>query len=204
MDEIEADIQTKSIERVKSVVIDEPVKPKPKKERTQAQKEAFEKARLKRAENLARKKKEAQETLTNEYDDNEDIASQTCPQPEPQVVKPAPKRRGRPRKKKVQEQPAEHFIPPTQGFPSQVYPTQEQARMMMFNPYAMYPPQQHQPQQQPVVNNYYYGTNPIENKTETIREKVAELPQPPPQEIESSSEEEYELPIDPRMKFRFA
>lgn len=201
MDEIEAEIQTKGIERTKSIVSEEqPVKPKPKKERTQAQKEAFEKARLKRAENLARKKKEAQETLTNEYDDNEDIVE---PEPEPQVVKPTPKKRGRPRKKKVQEQPAEHFIPPTQGFPSQVYPTQEQARMMMFNPYAMYPPQQHQPQQQPVVNNYYYGTNPIENKTETIREKVAELPQPPPQE-ESSSEEEYELPIDPRYKFRFA
>ena len=202
MDEIEAEIQTKGIERTKSIVSEEqPVKPKPKKERTQAQKEAFEKARLKRAENLALKKKEAQETLTNEYDDNEDIVE---PQPEPQVVKPTPKKRGRPRKKKVQEQPAEHFIPPTQGFPSQVYPTQEQARMMMFNPYAMYPPQQHQPQQQPVVNNYYYGTNPIENKTETIREQVANPLQPPPPQEESSSEEEYELPIDPRYKFRFA
>ena len=52
MEEIEAELKNKSIERVKQVVIE-----KPKKERTQAQKEAFDKARLKRAENLRKKKK---------------------------------------------------------------------------------------------------------------------------------------------------
>ena len=66
MEEIEAELKNKSIERVKQVVVE-----KPKKERTQAQKEAFEKARLKRAENLRKKKEEAHAELTAEHEEEE-------------------------------------------------------------------------------------------------------------------------------------
>jgi hypothetical protein len=205
MEGIEAELNNKSIERIKQVVVE-----KPKKERTQAQKEAFEKARLKRAENLAKKKAEAQANLNaeDEYNDAEveEPTQVQEPQPQPQPEpKPVPRRRGRPRKKK-EEPPAPHFIPPTTGMPQNFYAVQgQQPSMMMPNgfPYWMYqpPPQK----QEPVVNNYYYGTNPKEIRSEhkeTIREPVR--PPTPPAPVYSSSEEEVEFPEDPRLKYRFA
>ena len=60
MEDIEAEVQNKGIERIKTEIKEVEDKPKPKKERTQAQKEAFEKARKKRAENLKKKKEEAE------------------------------------------------------------------------------------------------------------------------------------------------
>ena len=59
MEGIEAEIESKSIE--KSVEIKEVQTPKQKKPRSQAQKDAFEKARKKRAENLLKKKAEEEE-----------------------------------------------------------------------------------------------------------------------------------------------
>ena len=208
MEQIEAELNNKAIERVKEVVVE-----KPKKERTQAQKEAFEKARLKRAENIAKKKAEAQVNLNaeDEYNDAEveeqptEVQAPPQPQPEP---KPAPKRRGRPRKKK-EEPPAPHFIPPTTGIPQNLYSVQGHNNnypMMMPNgfPYWMYQPP---PQKEAVVNNYYYGTNPKEIRSEhkeTIREPVKPPTPPAPVESSSEEEEEYELPQDPRLKYRFA
>ena len=209
MEGIEADIQSKSIERVAEP---EPAQvqtksiEKPKKPRTEAQKEAFEKARLKRAENLKKKKEQNRILLTAEEED-EYIAEQAdqtdIPEPAPP---PAPKRRGRPRKKK-EEPPAPHFIQPNSYQPQNLYPIQGQQQA--FNPYqywgGMPPPQA----PQPVVHNYYYGANPKEtNQKETIREVQEKIQEPPPTPepivFEEEYEEEYELPADPRLKFRFA
>ena len=127
MEAIEQELANKSIERVKQVVVE----PKPKKERTQAQKEAFEKARIKRAENLAKAKAEkenVQATLTSQdefealEDSGDEVEPEPAPQPEPQIIKPPPKKRGRPRKKK-EEPPAPHFIPPTHGQPQKLLPS---------------------------------------------------------------------------------
>ena len=203
MEAIEQELANKSIERVKQVVVE----PKPKKERTQAQKEAFEKARIKRAENLAKakaEKEQVQATLTSqdEFEVLEDSGDEVAPEPapEPQIIKPPPKKRGRPRKKK-EEPPAPHFIPPTQGMPQNFYPVQGQ--QMMYPPAWMF----QQPQQkevQPIVNNYYYGTAPSSNNKETTIEKIVKPPTPPPPPQVDSSEEEYEMARDPRLKFRFA
>ncbi len=215
MEEIEAQVQEKGIERIKTEIKEVEVKPKPKKERTQAQKEAFEKARKKRAENLKKKKEEAQgiaeaqdEAMVDYYGEPE---VQPEPAPQPSKVIEAPKKRGRPRKKKVQEEPpAPHFIPPQNSMPS-MYPVQGQ---LPFNPYAMYgfqPPPQQAPQ--PVVHNYYYGTNPREIKEKETIKEVEVKPEPEVMEAEINPsmngfesediEEEYELPPDPRLKYRF-
>ena len=200
MEAIEQELANKSIERVKQVVVE----PKPKKERTQAQKEAFEKARIKRAENLAKAKAEKEQVLNNltsEFEVLEDSGDEVAPEPEPepQIIKPPPKKRGRPRKKK-EEPPAPHFIPPTQGMPQNFYPIQGQ--QMMYPPAWMFQPQQKEVQ--PVVNNYYYGTAPSSNNKETTIEKIVKPPTPPPPPQVDSSEEEYEMARDPRLKFRFA
>tara|TARA_R100000655_G_scaffold32115_1_gene63908 strand:+ start:3364 stop:3987 length:624 start_codon:yes stop_codon:yes gene_type:complete len=207
MEEIEQQIQQKGIERIKAEITevqeDKP-QPKPKKERTQAQKEAFEKARKKRAENLAKKKleeeamTEVQDTEAVDYYGEEGDEEVEAPLPVKQPEKPPPKKRGRPRKKK-QEPPAPHFVQPPSQYPQHLYPVQGQFPMMM-NPYSF-----QQPQPQPVVHNYYYGTNPKEIKEkEIIREPVQPEPQKQVQFEEEISEEEYELPADPRLKFRFA
>ena len=199
MEAIEQELTNKSIERTKIV------EPKPKKERTQAQKEAFEKARIKRAENLAKAKAEkekVQATLTSEFDELEDSGDELEPEPEPEpkIIKPPPKRRGRPRKKK-EEPPAPHFIPPTHGQPQNFYPVQGQ-QPFMYPPSWMFQPQQKEVQ--PVVNNYYYGTAPSSNNKETTIEKIVKPPTPPPPPKVESSDEEYEMASDPRLKFRFA
>jgi len=212
MEDIEAQVQEKSIERIKTEIKEIEVK-KPKKERTQAQKDAFEKARKKRQANLEKKKieaqglSEAQDEVMDDYygePDNE-VQEIVKEEPKPEKVIQAPKKRGRPRKKK-EEPPAPHFIPPTNSMPS-MYPVQGQ-----FNPYAFYggmmPPQQ---QPQPVVHNYYYGANPKETERETIREVKPQEQEPEVQfepevyqEVEEEYEDEYELPSDPRLKYRFA
>ena len=214
MEGIEADIQSKSIERVAEP---EPAQvqtksiEKPKKPRTEAQKEAFEKARLKRAENLKKKKEQNRILLTAEEEEDEYIEEQAdipAGIPAQTAPPPAPKRRGRPRKKK-EEPPAPHFIQPNSYQPQNLYPIQGQ--QPAFNPYQYWGgmPQPQAPQ--PVVHNYYYGANPKEtNQKETIREvqeKIQETPKPPTPEpivFEEEYEEEYELPPDPRLKFRFA
>ena len=203
MEGIEAEIKEKLIERSGEgeigqspikLVIKEQVIEKPKKERTQAQKDAFEKARKKRAENLAKKK---------------ELEAQTTPEPievmkQNEIEKPK-KKRGRPRKSKmvVDEPPLQQFIPPQPLNPTMPYHVQGQ-----FNPYH-YPLPIPQTPIQPVNNYYYYGTPP----PSAPQDKEKEEPKPefdfvPNEPIDDPDEEtdeevEYELPLDPRLKFRF-
>lgn len=145
MEAINEELDNKSIERTE---IKEVVKEQPKKTRTEAQKQAFEKARKKRQANLkARKEAEELDSWAEDELQRED------PQP---VIKPPPKKRGRPRKTKA-EPPAQQFIQPpdpqlASGFGFGQTPA--------FNPYHQ---QYYQPPPQPApVNNnyYYYGAQP--------------------------------------------
>ena len=98
-------VDTKSIERSNVEMKVEEQKPKPvKKERSQAQKDAFERARKKRAENLAQKKL-----------DEEAMAEVIAQESEEEEAPPPPKKkRGRPKKSKMkkEEEPVEQFIQP--------------------------------------------------------------------------------------------
>ena len=201
-EEVDNEIETKIIEKQQDEPEPEPVAPKPKKERTQAQKDAFEKARKKRMENIQKKKEEK------------------AAQPK--------KPRGRPRKalqksailvkkenypRPVQHQPhpaVQHNIP---------YQGQGSVGGLLggMPPTQYYQPQQ--PPQQPQVHNYYYGVNPYE----TAPPIPKDLPIVSSEEDYTSSEEEYEYdaahqqvtfdnptdaryyeaPPQPTMKYRF-
>ena len=187
-------VDTKGIERVVEA-------PKPKKPRSQAQKEAFEKARQKRAENLARKKEE---------EELEDWAEDEVDKELPPVkdIKPPPKKRGRPAgTRKIMnrrpEPPAQQFISPPDPQLYGQYPVMGQ------NPYPYYQPPP-QPQQQPVNNYYYYGSAPPQEPREATEEpefknETILHAQPEPQYgEESSEEEEIDYPAQPQLKFRFA
>jgi hypothetical protein len=195
MEGIEAEIENKTIE--KSIEIKEVETPKKeKKPRSQAQKEAFEKARIKRAENLAKKKADEENYSP--------INAQGTTEVAPVEPAPAPKRRGRPKKlTKNQEPPPQSFIPPPDPQLYQ-YPVQGQ-----FNPYQYWgggiP---HQPQQ-PVVNNYYYG----EQHHHQVKQELPRYePEPSPEgsiddDYEYYEEEQEEIeypPTQPQLKYRFA
>lgn len=210
MEGIEAEIEEKKIEREVSQP-QEKIVEKPKKARTQKQIEAFEKARAKRAENLKKKREEEEAMMANQPDD----------EPQNKIEKPKPKR-GRPRKSKMkyEEPPAPQFVPP------QLPPQYTQAPMYPVQGQHYYPPHYHQgfqaPMPQPVNNYYYYGAPPTqeEPKVETagsFSKKVQFEPEPEPQPLPpdpqlfshdvggmDASDEEVELPPDPRMKYRFA
>jgi len=200
MEEIEAEIQEKVIEKLPEPEL-KPVKEK--KPRSEAQKAAFEKARLKRAENLKKKK----ETLV------EDTPPHSVSIKED---KPPPKKRGRPRgstkakqleKPRLPEpvnnpvyQPVNHNIPVANNLPQNYY---------HYDPRAFPQPQ---PQPAPVNNYYYYGTPPPQE--ELARPKPILKKQPI---FESSSEEEEEQeygnpeyiqdtyrPPEPKLQYRFA
>jgi hypothetical protein len=203
-EEVEKEIEAKIIEKqplpeVPQSPSPEPTPVKPKKERTQAQKDAFEKARKKRMENIAAKKEEE--------------------------AKQPKKPRGRPRKKKGPLQPAADLVKP-ENYPR---PVQHQPHPAVNHniPYqggivgTMPPAQYYQPQPPPQVHNYYYGVNPPAQR----REERAPPEEPTAQRRiltsseEESSEEEYEEapqyfetpsdaryyepPAQPTMKYRF-
>ena len=128
------------------------------------------------------------------------------------------KKRGRPKKSKIvnKEPPVEQFIEPQQVNPRMLnrYATQQEPPQH-FNPYHnFYNPQP--PPQQPVVNNhYYYGEQEkqLNNFNHYPQEPESQLNQAVQfaqqddllyRDDESESEEEYELPPDPRLKFRMA
>ena len=193
MEGIEAEIEEKILERQPpapqvGVEVIEKVIEKPKKPRTQAQKDAFEKARKKRADNLALKKAERVE---------EELKSMNDPTPMEVMtqnkIEAPKKKRGRPKgskKTKIvnEEPPLQQFIPPPQGYPPMPYPIQGHPQY-----YHQPPP----PQPAPVNNYYYYGAPPHPQQVVSFAEE--ELVQ----EYDVSEEEEYEIPIDPRHKFRF-
>ncbi len=200
MEEINKELDSKSIERTEIKEVVEEVKPK--KTRTEAQKQAFEKARKKREANL-KAKKEAEEL--------DSWAEQELQKEDPQpVIKAPPKRRGRPRKKK-EEPPAPNFIPPPDPQLTRGIPIQGQIPM---NPYQQFQYYQPPPTPAPVNNYYYYGAPPPAPKGQEVEPKAEPHPvfeppepevtfeEPPPQE-EEVDYETYASP-DPRLKFRFA
>ena len=106
MEAINQELEQKSIERPKGVdfatgeqVIEGGTVNKPKKPRTQAQKDAFEKARKKRAENLAKKKEleesaEKGDSSVSEANITSTITPEKTPEP---LQEKKPVRRGRPK-----------------------------------------------------------------------------------------------------------
>ena len=193
MEGIEAEIENKSIEKSVEIKVVE-AEPKPRKPRSQAQKDAFEKARKKRAENLLKKKTE-EEAVAPEPVEAEEIKP-------PPASKPK-KTRGRPKKlTKNQELQAQSFIPPPdpQLYSQYPYQVQNQAQPQ-FNPYQYWgggiPPQQAQAPQERAMG----GGQEVEF-VET-RE-----PEPSPNgsieyEYEEEEEEiEYGEPA-PQLKYRF-
>lgn len=197
---VEQEIEGKKIEREPAPPPAEKVVEKPKRARSQKQIEAFEKARQKRAENLAKKKAEVEALGPAEvYEQN-------------RIEKPPPKKRGRPRKSKMktEEPPAQHFVQPPTGYPQMPYPIQG-------HPWAQY--HQPPPQPAPVNNYYYYGAPPSQPSPLQRQDSVLEKPPSPPPRVQFQEEEvveeyeppreapeyeeEIELPPDPRMKYRF-
>ena len=144
---VEAEIDNKKIEREPAPPPAEKVVEKPKRARSQKQIEAFEKARQKRAENLAKKRAEEEALEPAEvFEQNK-------------IEKPPPKKRGRPRKSKMktEEPPAPHFVQPPMGYPQMPYPIQGHPWASIPHPASVYQPP---PQPAPVNNYYYYGAPP--------------------------------------------
>tara|TARA_R110002167_G_scaffold40757_5_gene124989 strand:- start:2152 stop:2766 length:615 start_codon:yes stop_codon:yes gene_type:complete len=204
MEDIEKEIQEKVIEKQPAP---EP-ELKPKKPRSEAQKAAFEKARLKRAENL--KKKQEQEL--------ENINLDTLEVKEQETPPPPKKKRGRPRgstKAKQLEKPRlpepvnnPVYQPVNHGLP---FSAQTPQNFYQYDPRAFQPP----PTPQPVNNYYYYGAPPQEQ--EPPQNLPRRPPTPPPEETSSEEEyvaEEYGNPEyiqethhyqpQPKLQFRFA
>lgn len=188
-------VESKGIERVVEEVKETP---KPKKERSQAQKDAFEKARKKRAENLAKKKESEELDAWAESEVDKEL-------PKVADIKPPPKKRGRPKRamnRRPEPQAPKYVSPPD----SQVY---SQYPIQGVNPYQYYQPS---PQQQPVVNNYYYGEQ-HHHPQKTTKLHTPDLPQfepePSPEgSIVDSDEEEHQQQVQfddtPQLKYRFA
>ena len=223
-------VETKGIEKVPEPVEVKEVEEKPKrKPRSEAQKAAFEKARKKRAENLAKKKLEEEGgvsmgELSNQIQSS---ASGTLPNPaqeevsanSPEVRPKAPaKKRGRPKgSKKLKREPEPKLgqpnflpqnIPPEAGDIRYGY---QQQNPYQFNPMMMYQPQYQPP---PQVHNYYYGhqQGAVPPSVEQPRAQPPPQRPPSPEVVESSSEEEVEQYIEypqdtyqePSLKYRFA
>ena len=224
METINQELEQKSIERPKDVdfatgeqVIEGGVVNKPKKPRTQAQKEAFERARKKRAENLA-KKKELEEAV-----DSKSISEETpaiteqvvekTPNP-PQEKKPV--KRGRPKgarnKTTMKREPEPQPAPPQPHQPAPVYLDYPLPHNPRYPQYYHPPPMMYQqppPTPQPVNNNYYYyGTPPPDPQLYHPQKEEDYV------EVEdglSSTDEDIpyvndiqQLPPQPQLKYRFA
>ena len=183
-------VDTKGIEKISDtdeVKVEEVEQVKPKrKPRSEAQKAAFEKARLKRAENLAAKKLEVsvdETTPTGENQTQVVASSETDTEALTAIPQSKPKR-GRPKGSKklkrepVPEQP--NFLPPN------IQPEAGELRYQYQHPipYQYYTQQfpQQPPQQAPQVHNYYYGHQ---------QHQQHQQHPPSPQAVEQEEEEEY-------------
>ena len=229
MDEIEQQLQEKGIEKSDEVIIKE----KPRKPRSQAQKDAFEKARKKRAENLAKKKLEQDNEVRSVSPDplvSKSNTAKNTPEHQsgeleltaPSVVEdvgesskaPAPKKkRGRPKGskklKREPEPPIGTFLPPhTPPEAGDIRYQYQNPHHSQFNPWMAY-----QPQAPPQVHNYYYGH---QQGAVNQAPEPAPAPAPPPprqdrevveevveEEDEYEDEEDYLSPPNP-LKYRFA
>mgnify|MGYP003654224161 CR=1 FL=1 len=197
-------VDTKGIERtdikMKIEEVSEAPTPKPKKERSQAQKEAFEKARKKRAENLAQKKLE-EEAMAEVIAEEGEVAVANGTSPSANPIEAPKKKRGRPKKSKIvnKEPPVEQFIEPQQVNPRMLnrYATQQEP-LQHFNPYHYY-----YGEQEKQLNNFnHYPQEPESQLNQAVQ--FAQQDDLLYRDDESESEEEYELPPDPRLKFRMA
>ena len=211
MEGIEQEITNKLIEKPKFET-ENLVEVKEKKPRTQAQKDAFEKARAKRAENLA-KKKELESSAEVVTETTNPISQANHPQPDKgNIEKPKPKPKGRPKGSRNKKVMRDLEPPPTPDYPNYPQPVfhsphqaQDHGIKYQGHPYhAMY-------QQPPQVHNYYYGHQQgITTKRTKTKKERPPTPPPPSSESEeefdesSSSEEEIYEESVPELKYRFA
>ena len=198
-------VEQKGIEKIE---VSEPrveeIVEKKRKPRSEAQKAAFEKARLKRAENLAKKKLEEEQGVT--IDETQNIEREV----------PAPKKRGRPKgSRKLKREPVPELGQPN-FLPQNIPPEAGDIRYQYQQPPHQFNPMMYQQQFQPPpqVHNYYYG-HQQQNTGHAERQPAPQpIPEPEPQVFfeESSEEEEvdddFQYPEDtyqePVLKFRFA
>ena len=223
MEAIEQELEQKGIEKSEPVIQEV----KPRKPRSEAQIAAFEKARKKRAENLAKKKLEQGEKAVSVgvSENQTPTGTETLQELESSLddggnaSKSAPKKkRGRPKgsKTKLKREPV-----PTPGQPNFLPPNippdagdiryqYQQPHHSQFNPWMAY-----QPQPPPQVHNYYYGhqQGAVNQAPPPEPVPVAQEPEPEPEPLttepdwssESEDEADYlPAPADPRLKFRFA
>lgn len=213
MEEINEELEQKEVERVKLDVSDierealdgdelaqeesdknfdesftqpEPPKPKPKRQRTQKQIEAFEKARIKRAENIAKKKKEKEENKGKR---------KTKIVEEPSVIDSLPQQKVEELKQRAIEEPRKVKFsqpPPPQVINNYYYGSEFKDALTRQNSVA-----------QPKGNN-------VKPSLRSSRTKLPQQPNAERQvsESESESDEEY-APAPPReeksntLKYRF-
>ena len=200
-------VEQKGIEKIE---VSEPrveeIVEKKRKPRSEAQKAAFEKARLKRAENLAKKKLEEEQGVT--IDETQNIEQEV----------PAPKKRGRPKgSRKLKREPVPELGQPN-FLPQNIPPEAGDIRYQYQQPPHQFNPMMYQQQFQPPpqVHNYYYGhqeQNTGRPQT-NLPQPQTNLPEPEPQVVfeESSEEEEVDdylqYPEDtyqePKLTYRFA
>tara|TARA_R110000822_G_scaffold119979_6_gene253271 strand:- start:571 stop:1230 length:660 start_codon:yes stop_codon:yes gene_type:complete len=214
-------VDTKGIEKISDtdeVKVEEVEQVKPKrKPRSEAQKAAFEKARLKRAENLAAKKLEdsVDETIPTEEKQIQVAASSETDTEALTAIPQSKPKRGRPKGSKklkrepVPEQP--NFLPP--NIPPEAGELRyqyQQPNPYQFNPWmGQFPPQQfpqQPPQQAPQVHNYYYGHQPHQQHQHPVSPQAVE--QEEEEEEYYSEEEEYQsispnFAPPPSLKYRF-
>ena len=237
MEQIEAQIQEKGIEKSDDVIPQtnlgtSGVQTKPRKPRSQAQKDAFEKARKKRAENLAKKKLEQEKVVSvspanNQIQQVEDLPPQSgeLELTAPSVVddvgenvsRPTPKGKKRGRPKGAKGKKLKREIEPELGQPNFLPPNQppvagdlryqyQHPTPHQFNPMMMYQPP-------PQVHNYYYGhqQGAVQQGSQPPQQSapkptLAPEPEVEPEFFDVSSEDSVDyLPApEPDLKYRFA
>ena len=183
MEEIEAELEQKSIERVESVIkevkeqvlVEPPAKAKPKRARSQKQIEAFEKAKLKRAENLRLKKEQKEKDKLEKKTKIKEFKKELDSDP-PQREQAE---QSKPNSVRVQEK---NVSKPVIQTPASAPNSREQ-----------------------VIQNhyYYYGVPPPQQEhsiSKSKKKKKSKKPPTPPSsesESESSDEEYYHEPKSP-------
>lgn len=184
MEEIEAELEQKSIERVESVIKEvkeqvEPAKAKPKRVRSQKQIEAFEKAKLKRAENLRLKKEQKEKDKLEKKTKIKEFKKELDSDP-------------------PQREQAE------QSKPNSVRALSEENNVS--KPVIQTPASAPNSREQVIQNHYYYYGVPPPQQEHSIskskkKKKIKKPPTPPSSssgsESESSDEEYYHEPKSP-------
>ena len=213
-DEIMEELKQKAIEKEPTIINEVSIeKPKKKRERSEAQKAAFEKARLKRAENLKLKKEQKVQQKLNAKEQKklvkEKVEKELSKEPEPEPL--------------VRQQAVPQPVPVGQVRGHQPMNPREQV-VNNYYYYGMAPTPQ--PMQQPV----YYEEEEPPKRTKPKVKKGRKPKARPPTPVSSESEEEqfsdydepdtykelqkapveeeeqivYQQPTKPKLKFRFA